>query len=62
MPRVIVEWFEGRTVDQKRKLAQLITNALLQVDPALKSDAVEVVYRDILKADYAKGGILRIDK
>jgi 4-oxalocrotonate tautomerase len=62
VPRVIVEWFEGRTLDQKRMLAKLITEAVLQVDSSLKSDAVEVLYRDIDKADYAKGGVLRVDR
>ena len=62
MPRIIVEWFEGRTLDQKRRLAKLITDAVLEVDQSLKNDAVEVVYRDISRADFARGGVLRIDK
>ena len=62
MPRIVVEWFEGRTLDQKRKLAKLITDAVLEVDHSLNSDAVEVLYRDIPKANFAKGGMLRIDK
>ena len=62
MPRIVVEWFEGRTLDQKRKLAKLITDAVLEVDHSLNSDAVEVLYCDIPKANFARGGMLRIDK
>ena len=62
VPRIIIEWFEGRTIDQKRQLASLISDAVVQVDRALKKDNVEVVYRDIAKANYARGGILQVDR
>ena len=30
MPFVVVEWWEGRTVEQKRKLVKAITDAMIE--------------------------------
>jgi len=62
VPRIIVEWLEGRTIEQKRRLANLIAEAVVQVDPSLKKDDVEVVYRDISKSNIGRGGVLQVDR
>jgi phenylpyruvate tautomerase PptA (4-oxalocrotonate tautomerase family) len=51
MPRITIEWFEGRTIDQKRKLAKLITDAMLEVDKSLKSQDVTLVFREMSKSN-----------
>lgn len=58
MPRVTIDWLEGRTQDQKRRLAKLIVDAVVEVDPKLTRDKVTVVFRQMSRSDWAKGGIL----
>jgi 4-oxalocrotonate tautomerase len=61
MPVIRVELFEGRTVDQKRALAKALTEAsvkTLGIDPG----AVDVIFTDIKKSDWATAGELWSDK
>jgi 4-oxalocrotonate tautomerase len=52
---------EGRTVEQKRELAAKLTEACVQV---LKSQpqAVDILFYDIKRHDWATGGELWSDK
>lgn len=61
MPTLRVELFEGRTVEQKRELAQKLTQACVDV---LKSDpaGVDILFHDIKRQDWATGGELWLDK
>jgi 4-oxalocrotonate tautomerase len=61
MPIIHVNLFEGRTVEQKRKLVAGITDAVvksLDVEP----DTVKIILQDIAKHDYAIAGVLFMDK
>jgi 4-oxalocrotonate tautomerase len=60
MPTIRVEMFEGRTVEQKRALAQALTDATAQT-LGVALDAVDVVFYDIAKQDWATGGKLWSD-
>ncbi len=57
MPYVRVEMLEGRSEEQKAKLAQVITNALVEHASA-KPDSVFVVFEDVKKSNWANGGTL----
>lgn len=60
MPFVIVEFFEGRTVDQKRNLVKAITEAM--VDHAgCKPEHLHVVIHDTPKDSWGRNGVLGID-
>lgn len=60
MPFVIVEFWEGRTVDQKRNLVKAITQAM--VDQAgCKPEHLHVVIHDTPKDSWGRGGVLGID-
>ena len=60
MPFVIVEFFEGRTVDQKRNLVKAITEAM--VDHAgCKPEHLHVVSHDTPKDSWGRNGVLGID-
>jgi len=57
MPVVTIDMFEGRTIEQKKKLVEGITSAItttLDVSP----DAVQIIIRDIPKHNLAIGGKL----
>ncbi len=60
MPFVIVEMWEGRTVDQKRKLVRAITDAMVE-HAACKPDHLHVVIHDTPKESWGRAGILSVD-
>lgn len=61
MPVVFVEWYAGRTKQQKAELAKLITNDVVKV-AGVPPEAVQVVYRDVAKDDWAVGGTLGTER
>jgi 4-oxalocrotonate tautomerase len=61
MPLITVQLFEGRSVEQKRAYAKALTDASVQVlgiDPG----AVDVIFSDVKKSDWATAGVLWSDK
>jgi len=56
MPVVIVEWWEGRTVEQKKQAAQGITDTLKEL--GIPPEATQVVFHDIPRQDWAIAGRL----
>lgn len=61
MPLVQVTMLQGRTADQKRKLAQRITDAMVE-EAGARRDAIVVTFVEVSKESYASGGVLMIDK
>ena len=61
MPLIRVELFEGRTVEQKRALAQELTAAVVRVLGG-SPDGVDVIFQDVARHDWATGGTLWSDK
>lgn len=60
MPVVIVNMWEGRTVDQKRTLVDGITSAFVKI--GTPADAVQVVLNDIPKHNWGTGGKLASER
>jgi 4-oxalocrotonate tautomerase len=61
MPLVQVTMLAGRSTDQKRKLAQRITDVMVE-EAAARREAVVVTFNEVSKESYASGGILVADK
>ena len=61
MPTIRVELFAGRTLEQKRALAQALTEATVRTLGG-SADAVDVIFCDVERHDWAKGGQLWADK
>jgi len=61
MPLVQVTMLTGRTLDQKRKLAQRITDVMVE-EAGAQPEAVVVTFQEISKESYASGGVLIADK
>ena len=57
MPVVHIHMLEGRTVEQKRKLAEAITAAFVNIAKT-KPESVTVVIDDYPRTNWAKGGKL----
>jgi 4-oxalocrotonate tautomerase len=61
MPTIRVELFAGRTVEQKRALAQALTEATVKTLGG-SAAAVDVIFCDVERHDWATGGQLWSDK
>ncbi len=61
MPLVIVKMLTGRTTEQKRQLAQEITEVVTRVTGA-PVDQVDVIIEDHARENWAKAGTLFCDK
>ena len=60
MPVVTVEFFSGRTVEQKRNLVAAITEAMV-VHAACKPEHLHVIIHDVPKDSWGRNGRLGID-
>ncbi len=54
MPVIEVKLWEGRTRDQKKRIANAITDAF--VKEGVPADAVHVIFIDVNKADWCIAG------
>jgi len=61
MPLVQVTMLQGRTADQKRKLAQRITDAMAE-EAGARREAIVVTFLEVSRESYASGGVLMADK
>ncbi|MCG5241181.1 4-oxalocrotonate tautomerase [Azospirillum doebereinerae] len=61
MPTLNIQLFEGRTPEQKRAYAKALTEATVTVLGCSPS-AVEIIFQDVKKSDWASGGVLWSDK
>jgi 4-oxalocrotonate tautomerase len=52
---------EGRTVDQKRKIAKRITDVMIEEAKANR-EAVVVSFNEVSRESYASGGVLMADR
>ena len=56
MPVVTVEMWEGRTIEQKKKLVAGITASFIQI--GTPAEAVQIIIKDVPKHNWATGGKL----
>jgi 4-oxalocrotonate tautomerase len=61
MPLVQITMLSGRTIEQKRKLAQRITDVMVE-EARAQREAVVVTFNEVAKESYASGGVLVADK
>jgi len=52
---------QGRTVDQKRKLSQRITDAMVE-EAGARKEAIVVTFVEVSRESYSSGGVLMVDK
>jgi 4-oxalocrotonate tautomerase len=60
MPVVIVEMWDGRTIDQKKLLVEGITAAFQKI--GVPPDALNIILRDVPKHNWGTGGKLASEK
>jgi 4-oxalocrotonate tautomerase len=61
MPMVQITMLTGRTIDQKRKLAKRITDALVE-EAGARRESIIVAFHEVTKESYGSGGVLIADK
>lgn len=61
MPHVQITWVEGRTPEQKRKIAERVTQVLIE-DGRAKRENIHVAFHDVPATNYAEAGVLVVDQ
>ena len=61
MPHVQITWVEGRSSEQKRKIAERVTTVLIEEGQA-KRENIHVSFHDVPATDYAEAGVLVVDQ
>ena len=61
MPMVQITILQGRTPEQKRKVAKRITEVLAE-ELGTKPEGVAIAFNEVSKESYALGGVLMADK
>lgn len=54
MPVVIVEWWEGRTIEQKKQAIEGITEVMVKL--GIPAEATHVIIKDNPKTNWGTGG------
>ena len=57
MPVVRVSWFDGKTADEKAKVAREITESIVK-STGTDASYIYVIFEDVKAADWAGGGKL----
>ena len=50
MPNITIQWYAGRTQDQKRQLTAAITEAMVKIGKTTP-DQVHIVFQDVEKSN-----------
>ncbi len=61
MPIIKVELLKGRTIEQKREFAEVVTRETARILKCAP-EVVDIVFQDIDKHDWANAGKLNSDK
>ncbi|HCX61379.1 MULTISPECIES: 2-hydroxymuconate tautomerase [Sedimentibacter] len=61
MPIVQVEMLKGRTLEQKRALAQKVTEAIVETANCPK-EAVKIIIREMDFENFSQAGVLKCDE
>jgi len=61
MPYVQITWLEGRSVEQKRKIAERIAAVLIEQGKA-KPEHIQITFLDLPTTSYALAGTLVADQ
>ncbi len=61
MPHIQITMLKGRTIEQKRKLVERVTDAMAE-EAKTPKEGVVVTIVEVDREDYARGGVLMADK
>ncbi len=61
MPHIQITMLKGRTIEQKRKIAERVTTVMVE-EAKTSKDGVIISILEVEREDYAHGGVLMADK
>lgn len=61
MPMVRITMLQGRAADQKRKIAERITDALVE-EAGARREGIIIAFHEVSNESYASGGELIVNK
>lgn len=61
MPVITIRLLEGRSLEQKRELTKVISEAVSQIAKT-PLDGVHVIFEDVARSDWGRGGTLFVDR
>ncbi|HKW75796.1 MAG TPA: 2-hydroxymuconate tautomerase [Terriglobales bacterium] len=61
MPHIQITMLKGRTIEQKRKLVERVTDAMAE-EAKTPKEGIVVTIVEVEREDYARGGVLMADK
>ena len=61
MPHIQITMLKGRTIEQKRKLIERVTDAIAE-EANTPKEGVVVTIIEVEREDYARGGVLMVDR
>ena len=59
MPNITIQWYAGRTDQQKRDITAAITEAMVKIGKT--TDQVHIVFQDVEKSNWGVSGKLASD-
>jgi 4-oxalocrotonate tautomerase len=60
MPNITIQWYAGRTVEQRREITAAITDAMVRIGKTT-ADQVHIVFQDVEKSHWGYNGKLASD-
>ena len=60
MPFIRVDWFPGRSLDQKRELADVLTREFARIAKC-KPETINFIFSDVNREDWGRNGRLFCD-
>ena len=60
MPNITIQWYAGRTLDQKRQITAAITDAMVKIGKTTP-EHVHIVFQDVEKSNWGWSGKLASD-
>ena len=60
MPNITIQWYAGRTEQQKRQIVAVITDAMVKIGKTTP-DQVHIVFQDVEKPNWGVNGRLASD-
>ncbi len=61
MPVITIRLLEGRTLEQKRELTKVVSEAVSRIAKT-PLDGVHVIFEDVPRTDWSLGGVLFVDR
>jgi 4-oxalocrotonate tautomerase len=61
MPVITIQMLEGRTLEQKREMTKIISEAVSQIAKT-PLDGVHVIFEEVPRTSWGRGGVLFADR